>query len=102
MIEGRVMTLLNSLAQIQVLPGDVKIPQNDLGQGQLRSALQIAFGIGGALAVLIIVVAGLRFVTARGDPQAVSRARNSVIYAVVGLVVCAMGFAIVTFVVDNI
>jgi hypothetical protein len=93
---------MNLVAQITISNSDVNIPQGDLGTSQIRTILRIAFGMGGALAMLIIVVAGLRFVTSQGDPAAVTRSRQAVIYAVVGLVVCAMGFSIVTFVIGHI
>ena len=92
------MISLMRLADIQVSPSDLKIPQGDLSTNNVQHALSIAFGIGGGLALLIIVIAGLRFITSQGDPQAVTRARNTIIYALVGLVVCAIGYSFVTFV----
>jgi hypothetical protein len=50
------------------------------------------------VAVLIIVLAGYLFVTAQGDPEKVAKARNYVIYAMIGVVVALLAQGIVSFV----
>jgi hypothetical protein len=69
---------------------------------QLTTIFQYLFGTIGAIAVLIIVIAGLRFILANGDPQNVAKARNTIIYAGVGLVVAVSAEIIVTFVLNNV
>jgi hypothetical protein len=69
------------------------------GSGALSTALNIVFGITASIAVLMIVIGGLRYVLAHGDPNGTAQARNTMIYAVVGLLVTMAAFAIVTFVV---
>ena len=54
--------------------------------------------IRGAVAVIMIVISGIKFITAGGDSQAVSSARNTLIYAIIGLVIIAMAQVIVHFV----
>ena len=56
----------------------------------------------GIIAVIVIVISGLRFVTSNGNSDQVASARNGVIYAVVGIVVAVMAYAIVRFVTSNI
>lgn len=55
----------------------------------------------GAVAVIVIVIAGFRFVVANGDSNAVSSARNAILYAVIGLVIAILSYAIVNFVIKN-
>lgn len=55
----------------------------------------------GAVAVLMIVVGGLRYVTSNGEPAQLTSAKNTVLYAAVGLVIAAMANAIVNFVLTN-
>ena len=69
---------------------------------QLTNIFQYLFGFIGALAVLIIVIAGLRFILANGDPQSVAKARNTIIYAAVGLALAVSAEIIVTFVLNNV
>lgn len=55
----------------------------------------------GITAVIIMVVSGLRFVTSEGDAQATNKARNTAVYAAVGLVVSVLSYAIVNFILDQ-
>src|SRR2546430_1839836 len=52
----------------------------------------------GAIAVLMFIYAGIRFVTSGGDAKRVAGARQILTYAIVGLVVVILSFAIVYFV----
>jgi len=52
----------------------------------------------GAIAVIMIVVGGIRYTTSNGDPSGVKGAKDTILYAVVGLVVAIMAYAIVNFV----
>ena len=47
----------------------------------------------------MMVVGGLKYVISAGDPSQLKTARETIIYAVVGLVVAMLAFAIVKFVV---
>lgn len=94
------MNLLNLLAQT-IDPANVHVPKGDLTGTSVQTALRLVFGFGGSVAFLIIVVAGLRFITSQGNPEGVNKSRSTIIYAVVGLVVCAIGYSIVTFVLGS-
>lgn len=56
----------------------------------------------GALAVVIIVVAGFMYVLSSGSPQNVTRAKNAIIGAVVGLIVVLLAFGITNIVLGGI
>lgn len=55
----------------------------------------------GAVAVLVIIIAGILYTTSGGDPALVTKAKNTLLYAVVGLVVVISAYAIVNFVLDR-
>jgi hypothetical protein len=55
----------------------------------------------GVAAVIMIMVGGLRYVTSNGDSGQVGNAKNTILYAVVGLVVVALAQIIVRFVVSK-
>lgn len=95
------MNLLNKIAQT-INPGDLNIPKGEATGGTMQAGLQIFFGIAAAVAVLIIAVSALKIVISRGNSQDVTKARDAIIYASVGLVVCMVAFTIVTFVVERI
>ncbi len=67
----------------------------------LEKATLILAIIGGIAAVVVIVVAGIMFVTANGNAQQIANARNAVIGAVVGLILMAAAASIVMFVVNK-
>lgn len=50
----------------------------------------------------MIVIAGFRFVTSNGDANTVTQAKNTIIYAVIGIVVAVMAYAIVNFILNQI
>jgi hypothetical protein cdivTM_30108 len=52
----------------------------------------------GAVCVVMIVIGGIKYATSQGDQTAVSSAKNTILYAVVGLVVAIAAYAIVNFV----
>ncbi len=73
------------------------LPDAQANSAQVQQILQIAFGVLGALSALFIVIAGLRFITAQGNPQETSKAKSTIVYALVGLLVAIIAEAIVAF-----
>lgn len=74
---------------------------NNLNQ-LIRRVVNILLFIIGAVAVIMIVVGGLRYVLSGGDQSATTSAKNTILYAVIGLIVAFAAYAIVNFVVMNI
>jgi|GEM_PF-922483 len=74
------------------------LQQVQVDQSTVSNILNIFFGILGGIAVLVVAVGGLRYILANGDPSAIAQAKNTILYALIGLVVAVSGFAIVTFV----
>ena len=64
----------------------------------LRNIVNIFSAVVGVIAVVMIIVGGLRYITSGGDSSKVSTAKNSIIYAIVGLVIVALAQLIVRFV----
>lgn len=73
-------------------------------QGALNKAIKnivnVLLYILGAVAVIMIVVGGIKYTTSNGDSSAVTSAKNTILYAVIGLVIAIMAFAIVNFVIS--
>lgn len=69
------------------------------GKGLINNVLLPAYFWAGALAVVVIIVAGFIFTTSHGDPALVTRAKNAIIGAVIGLVVIALAFVITNVIV---
>jgi hypothetical protein len=75
------------------------LPQTNADQTSLNSILDILFITVGAIAVLMIVIGGLKYIFAQGEPQKVAEAKNTMIYAFIGLILVGAAAAIVNFVV---
>ncbi len=54
----------------------------------------------GAVAVIFLIIGGLRYVISNGDSKAVEAAKNTILYAIVGIVVAVISFALVQFVIN--
>jgi len=78
---------------------DFKIPKPSLTSGSTATVLQIVFGLAAGIAIIIIMLAALKYITSQGEPAEVAKAKNAIIYAVIGLAVCIFAFSIVAFVV---
>ena len=56
----------------------------------------------GVICVIVIIVGGIRYALSGGDSSQISSAKNTILYAVVGLVVALLAYAIVNFVLAQI
>lgn len=68
--------------------------------GTIRRVIQIFIFIVGAVAVLMIVIGGLRYTLSAGDEKSAAAGKNTLIFAVVGLIITFAAYAIVNFVLD--
>lgn len=59
-------------------------------------------GVLGIVAVVVIIIGGISYMTSSGDAGRVKKAKDTILYGVIGLVICVLAFAIVNFVIKNI
>ena len=76
---------------------DTGLPTITAGNSQLQSVMQIVFGVLAALAVMVIVIGALRLVGSNGNPEGVKNARATIVYAVLGLLICISAELIVAY-----
>ncbi len=77
------------------------LPQVTPDNDTLPTVLKIVFGVAGSVAVLMVTIGGFKYVVSNGNPQEVAKAKDTILYSIIGLVVCILAFAIVGFVVDR-
>ncbi|SRR6266496_5821743 len=70
--------------------------------GTFKSVGNIIIFLTGAIAVLMIIIGGVRYTLSNGDQGAITSAKNTILYAVVGLIVSVAAYAIVNFVLTNV
>lgn len=68
----------------------------------IETVINILSLVVGVAAVIMIIVGGLKYITSTGDSASVNSAKNTILYAVIGLVIVAMAQVIVRFVLTNI
>lgn len=90
--------LLIQFAQ-KIDAGDVGIPKTS-GENILHNGLNMVYFLAGAIAVIMIIVAGIMYVTSSGDSGRVTKAKNMLTYAIVGLIVVIIAFAITYWVIE--
>lgn len=89
---GKGGTAASNQVDLSSLPNPAGVASGSL----LQTVLGIAFGVIGALSFLIIVIAGMRYMLAQGDPSSTVQAKNTIIYALVGLVIAIAAESIVS------
>ncbi len=77
------------------------LPQVAADKPQLQSILEVFFAVAAGIAVLTIVIAALNFATAGSDTEKISRSKNAIIYALIGLAIALSAEAIVQVVMDK-
>ncbi len=95
--------------QYYVLQFAALITQSEIGlsgptsdKDLIKNVLLPVYFWAGALATIIVIVAGFLYVTSNGDAQQVVRAKNAIIAAVVGLIFVLIAFGITMMVLGGI
>lgn len=74
-----------------------KLPNHDLGTGNLNNVLYWIYAMAGIVAVAVIVYGGVKYVMSQGDPGKTKQAGQIIAYALIGLVVVLLAGAITVF-----
>jgi len=70
-------------------------------QGIISNVIDILLWAVGIASVIMLIIGGIRYVVSAGDQNAVQGAKNTILYAIVGLVVAFLAYALVNFVLDG-
>lgn len=88
--------LLMQFAQ-KINAGDVGIPTGS-GDTLFTNILNLVYFISGTIAVIVIIIAGIMYTISSGDAAKITRAKNMLLYSVVGLIIVIAAYAITNFV----
>ncbi|QQG50857.1 MAG: hypothetical protein HZB75_05060 [Candidatus Saccharibacteria bacterium] len=80
-----------------------KDQQTDLfgDDGVFKTITNVLLFIIGAISVIMLIIGGIRYVVSGGDSGAVTSAKNTILYAIVGIVVAILAYALVNFVIGS-
>ena len=80
-----------------------KDQQSDLfgDNGIFKTITNVLLFLIGAISVIMLIIGGIRYVVSAGDSSAVTGAKNTILYAIVGIVVAILAYALVNFVIGS-
>lgn len=78
------------------VPGGNTLEQNVIG------ILNAVIGVLSFVCVTVIIVGGITYMTSSGDASKVKKGKDTILYGVIGLIICVLAFAIVNFVISGI
>ena len=55
----------------------------------------------GAISVIMLIIGGLRYVVSGGNHESVTAAKNTILYAIIGVIVCILAYSVVNFVITT-
>lgn len=68
----------------------------------VNNALNITYFLAGAICVIVIIIAGMMYVTGGSSPETIKKAKGMLLYSVIGLILILAAFAITWFVIGRI
>ena len=92
--------IIRTIAKIEK-PDPIKGNSDDLS-GSIVNILNVIIGVLATVCVVVIVIGGVQYMTSSGDAGKVKKAKDTILYAVIGLVVCALAATIVNFVIAKV
>lgn len=75
---------------------------SDRINGMIATVINFFSLIVGVVAVIMIIVGGFKYITSGGDSSNVTSAKNTILYAIIGLIIVALAQWIVRFVLDRV
>ncbi len=77
-------------------------PSSLFGEGGIfETVSKVLLFVIGAVSVIMLIIGGIRYTISQGDSSAVTSAKNTILYSIIGLVVAILAYAAVDFVVKS-
>lgn len=70
-------------------------------EGTFRTITNVLLFLIGAISVIMLIIGGLRYVVSGGDSTQVQNAKNTILYAIVGVIISILAYAAVSFVITS-
>ena len=65
--------------------------------GKIIGIVNVVIGVLGIVCVIVMIIGGINYMTSSGDTAKVKKAKDTILYACIGLIICALSFAIVNW-----
>ena len=97
---------MNRFLSIMATNSGSKVPDTVPGPsdlvGSITGIINAIIAVLGIVAVIVIIMGGISYMTSSGDAGKVKKAKDTILYGIIGLVIVVLSFAIVNFVIVNI
>lgn len=71
-------------------------------EADVKTILSAIIGVLGFVCVVVMIIGGVNYMTSSGDAGKVKKAKDTILYGLIGLIVCVLAFALVQFVIGSI
>ena len=93
--------------KLAIVNGGSNVNKVNNGTGEeltnaVTSIINAVITVLGIVCVIVIIIGGINYMTSSGDAGKVKKAKDTILYGVIGLVICVLAFAIVNFVIAHI
>lgn len=87
---------------VDLVTGDgVNDTTGDALQNNVINIINAVIAALGIIAVVVIIIGGVGYMTSSGDAGKVKKAKDTILYGIIGLVICVLAFAIVNWVIGG-
>ena len=76
------------------------VPRNN--DVDIMKFVNLALWVAGIIAVIVVIIAGINYSLSSGDPSKTASAKNTILYAVIGLVIIANAIAITSYIIGKV
>ena len=105
MLVGATSSSAILLASNKVMAATIPSGANDYYKGNLGTfigtALNVVLGAAGFVAIIYVIIGGFNYVTSAGNAEKVATANKTIAYAIIGIVIVALAFAMKSFVLSK-
>lgn len=80
---------------------DLGVPNNAVGQGSISRIVNLVLRVAGSVSVIVVIISGILYALSTGDPSKAAKARNALIYSIVGLIIVGSAFLLTNLVIGR-
>lgn len=75
--------------------------KNTFFNDKLQPIINGFIGALGIIAVIVVIIGGIGYMTSAGDAGKVKKAKDTILYGIIGMIICVLAYAIVNFVISK-
>ncbi len=79
---------------------DSRLPKTAANDDYIQNIFNGIYGIAAIVAIAFIIIGAVNYIMSSGDPSKVAKAKNTIMYSVIGLVIVVLAAAITAFVIQ--